>query len=87
MKEKIQTTEPKAKELRPFVEKLVTRAKVGTLAARRLLQTRLQSETGVKKLMTDLGPRFAKRSGGYLRITKLGRRTSDGSPLAQIEFV
>lgn len=88
LKEKITTTEPKAKEIRPYVEKLVTKAKKDTLANRRLVIEKIgQNKKVTAKLFTELGPRFAERRGGYTRITKLGRRTSDGSPMAVIEFV
>ena len=87
MHKKITTTEAKAKELRPFVEKLVTRAKTKTLASQRLLVSRLGSPLGAKELMNDLGPKYEKRQGGYTRIFKLPRRLSDGSPMAIIEFV
>lgn len=86
--EKIETTEAKARELRPYAEKMITQAKTGTLASRRLLLAKLQNnKTAVGKLMTDLGPRFEKRTGGYIRITKLPQRLSDGSKMAIIEFV
>ena len=84
---KIKTTEAKAKELRPMVEKMVTRAKTNTLASRRLLISRLKNEAGVKNLMETIAPRYVKRLGGYTRITKLPPRKSDGSKMAVIEFV
>lgn len=85
---RIETTEAKAKELRPFVEKLVTRAKSGTLASRRIVSARLGgAPTATKKLMETIAPQYAKRSGGYTRITKLPARNSDASPVAVIEFV
>ena len=84
---KITTTEAKAKELRPFVEKLITRGKDSSLASRRLLLSRLHNEAGAKKLITDISPRYQKRSGGYTRITKIPRRQSDASTMAVIEFV
>lgn len=87
-KEKITTTEAKAKEIRPYVEKLVTRAKKDTLANRRLVIDKIgQNKKSVTKLFSELGPRFSERNGGYLRIAKLGQRISDGSPMAIIEFV
>jgi large subunit ribosomal protein L17 len=86
VREKIQTTEAKAKELRPFVEKLVTRSKVNTLANKRFLSTQVGYD-GAKKLVETLGPKFAERKGGYVRVIKLPRRVSDGSAMAQIEFV
>ncbi len=86
VREKIQTTEAKAKELRPFVEKLVTRSKVSTLANKRFLSTQVGLD-GAKKLVETFGPKFKERNGGYTRITKLPRRVSDGSAMSQIEFV
>jgi len=85
--ERIKTTEAKAKELRPFIEKLITRAGSGTLAARRTLLSRLQSERGVTKLIDELGPRFKDRKGGYTRITKIPNRQMDAARMAIIEFV
>lgn len=84
-KGKIKTTEAKAKELRPFVERIVTKAKNDSIASRRLIRSRLGQDS--KKLFTELAPNYKERSGGYTRITKLGNRASDGSPMAQIEFV
>jgi large subunit ribosomal protein L17 len=85
--EKISTTEAKAKELRPYMEKLVTRAKTGTLAARRVLISRLVSPVAVSKLI-DIAKRYDKRAGGYLRITKLHIRAgNDARKEAMIEFV
>ncbi len=86
VREKIQTTEAKAKELRPFVEKLITRSKNGTVATRRFLVTQVGSQ-GAKKLIDTVGPKFKERNGGYTRIIKLPQRMSDGSAMAQIEFV
>jgi len=84
---KIKTTEAKAKELRPLVEKMVTRAKTNTLTSRRLLISRLGKEAQVKELLEIIAPRYLKRAGGYTRITKLAPRQSDGSKMAVIEFV
>ena len=84
---RIQTTLAKAKEIRPFVEKLVTKAKVNTLASRRLVSTRLQGEPEVKKLFDVLGPQYKDRKGGYTRIIRMPRRELDASPMALIEFV
>ncbi len=84
--EKIETTEPKAKEIRPFVEKMVTSGKKGTVAARRSLST-LIGKNAAKKMVDDLSKKYEKRTGGYIRITKTGRRISDGSKMAIIEFV
>ena len=88
--EKIETTEAKAKALRPYVEKLVTKAKKGDLATRRLLNSKLGSggDLAVKKLIEDLAPRYKERPGGYLRIVKIGNRIgADGAPMAVVEFV
>jgi large subunit ribosomal protein L17 len=88
LKEKIKTTEPKAKEIRPYVEKLVTKAKKDTLANRRSIIEKIgQDKKVISKLFGELGPRFVDKAGGYTRITKLGRRISDGSAMAVIEFV
>lgn len=83
---KIETTHAKARELRPYAEKLVTRARIGTLASRRILREQL-SVAAVRKLMGEIAPKFAERSGGYTRITKMGQRRTDGAPMAIIEFV
>lgn len=85
-KEKIETTEPKAKELRPFIERMVTIAKKGTLAAHRNVVGYVGPAAG-KKLITDIGPRYKTRAGGYTRITKTGVRAGDASSRAYIEFV
>lgn len=85
--EQIQTTLPKAKELRPVVEKLITLAKKGDLSARRLAISQLQDQEVVAKLMSDVGPRFAARNGGYTRILKSGFRYGDNAPMAIIELV
>lgn len=85
--EQIKTTLPKAKELRPYVEKLVTLAKHGGLANRRLAQSRLMDETQLKKLFEVLGPRYESRAGGYCRVLKAGIRGDDAAPMAIIEFV
>lgn len=88
-KEQIKTTLPKAKDLRGVVEKLITRAKVDTVANRRLVASELGngSDTTVKKLFTVLGPRYAKRPGGYTRVLKAGFRYGDAAPMAIIELV
>jgi large subunit ribosomal protein L17 len=84
----IETTEARAKAIRPVVEKLVTAAKRQTLASRRGLISRVHNEKIVAKLYGELGPRYAERAGGYLRITKLGSaRKRDGVRMARIEFV
>jgi large subunit ribosomal protein L17 len=85
--EQIVTTLPKAKDLRPVVEKLITLAKNGSLHARRQAMSRLGDETLVKKLFDVLGKRYASRNGGYLRIMKAGFRHGDSAPMAVIEFV
>ncbi len=85
--EQILTTLPKAKELRPYVEKLVTLAKRGGLSNRRLAMGRLQDETQLKKLIDVLAERYSDRQGGYVRIIKAGYRASDSAQLAIIEFV
>ena len=88
-KEQIKTTLPKAKDLRGVVEKLITRAKVDTVANRRLVASELGngSDATVKKLFTVLGPRYAKRPGGYTRVLKAGFRYGDAAPMAIIELV
>ncbi len=85
--EQIQTTLPKAKELRPYVEKLVTLAKRGGLSNRRLAAARMNDDTQVKKLFDTLGARYANREGGYVRIIRAGIRAGDASQMAIIEFV
>src|SRR6516165_6879282 len=85
--EQIVTTLPKAKELRPFVEKLVTLAKKGDLHARRLAISRLRDVDQVGKLFSTLGPRYKARSGGYTRVLKAGYRYGDSAPVAVIELV
>ena len=85
---KIKTTLPKAKELRPFVEKLVTLAKKNDLATRRLLISKLSNrDKEVKKLFETIAPKYSDRKGGYTRILKLGMRKSDATAMASIEFV
>ncbi len=85
--EQILTTLPKAKELRPYAEKLVTLAKRGGLSNRRLAMSRLGDETQLKKLFDTLAQRYADRDGGYTRIVKAGIRSGDASQMAIIEFV
>ena len=85
--EQILTTTPKAKELRPYVEKLITLAKRGGLSNRRLAMSRLGDDTQLKKLFDVLAERYAGRDGGYTRIVKAGFRESDAAPIAIIELV
>lgn len=85
--EQILTTTPKAKELRPYVEKLITLAKKGGLSNRRLAQSRLQDDTQLTKLFDVLAERYAGRNGGYTRVIKAGIRASDAAPIAIIELV
>ncbi len=85
--EQIVTTLPKAKDLRPVVEKLVTLGKRGDLHARRLAMSRLRDEAMVRKLFEILGPRYKERNGGYTRVLKAGFRYGDNAPMAVIEFV
>ena len=85
--EQITTTLPKAKALRPVVEKLVTLAKRGDLAARRLVFARMGDETQTKKLFDVLAPRYKARAGGYTRVMKAGFRHGDMAPVALIELV
>jgi len=85
--EQITTTLPKAKELRPIVEKLVTLAKRGDLHARRQAIAEVRDVDQVGKLFATLGPRYAKRAGGYVRVLKAGFRQGDNAAMAVIEFV
>ena len=85
--EAIDTTEAKAKALRPYAEKLITKAKRGDLAARRDVLKDLPDRDIVARLFHEIGPRFAEREGGYIRILKLGPRKGDGAPMARIELV
>lgn len=85
--EQIVTTLPKAKDLRPIVEKLVTLGKRGDLHARRQAIAQIGNEPLVKRLFDTIAPRYAQRNGGYLRIMKAGFRQGDNAPLAVIEFV
>ncbi len=83
----IKTTVEKAKELRRFLEPLITKSKSDNLHSRRVVLSKLDSKEAVKKLFNDLGPRFAGVNGGYLRIIKAGFRYGDNAPMAIIEFV
>ena len=85
--EEIKTTLPKAKELRKFLERLITISKVDTVAKRRVVFSRIRSKAAVTKLCSDLGPRFKNRPGGYLRILKCGFRPGDKAPMAIIQLV
>lgn len=85
--EQITTTLPKAREIRPYVEKLITRARQGGLANRRLLLSILGEAAMVSKLLDVLGPRYQDRPGGYTRILKAGFRPGDAAPMAVIELV
>jgi large subunit ribosomal protein L17 len=85
--EQIVTTLPKAKELRPIVEKLVTLGKRGDLHARRQVISQIRSDAMAKRLFDEIAPRYASRHGGYLRIMKAGFRHGDNAALAVIEFV
>ena len=85
--EQIKTTLPKAKELRPVVEKMITLAKRGDLHARRMAAAGLKQDSYVAKLFDILGPRYKDRQGGYVRILKAGFRYGDMAPMAIIEFV
>ena len=85
--EQILTTVPKAKELRPYVEKLITLAKRGGLSNRRLAHARMRDDTQLKKLFDVLADRYADREGGYTRIIKAGYRGNDAAPMAIIELV
>ena len=85
--EQIVTTVPKAKEIRPYVEKLVTLGKKGDLGSRRLAISRTRDEAAVRKLFATLAPRYAERNGGYIRIMRAGFRYGDNAPMAVVEFV
>ena len=85
--ERIVTTLPKAKELRPIAERVVTQSKRGSVHARRLVGRWLESRDLIKKLFDEIAPRFETRPGGYLRIVKLGPRQGDGAEMAVLEFV
>jgi len=84
---RIETTESKAKLLRPFAERLITKAKDGSVHQRRQVLSVIEDRTVVHKLFSDIGPRFSDRNGGYTRVLKLGTRNGDGAPMALIELV
>ncbi len=86
VKGKIQTTGPKASELRSYVEKMVTQGKKNTVTTRRLLTAKI-GKAGADKILADLSPKYMERNGGYTRITKLPNRKSDNSSISVIEFV
>lgn len=85
--EKIVTTEPKAKAVRPMADSLIHKAKTRDVSTRRLLLSYLPNQQIVEKLLAELGPRYSNRTGGYSRIVKLGRRMSDSTPMARIELL
>ena len=85
--EMIQTTEAKAREIRPFAEKMITRGKKGTLHERRLAAAFLTDQNVLKKVFEELGPRFESRTGGYTRMLKLGQRKGDAAPMAIVELL
>jgi large subunit ribosomal protein L17 len=84
---RVVTTEAKAKELRPFAEKLITLARRGDLHARRLVQRKIKDRETLSRLFSEIGPRFAARPGGYTRILKLGHREGDGADIARVELL
>ena len=84
---KIETTLPKAKELRAYIEKLVTRAKLGDFNAHRVVFASLQDKSATNKLVTEIAPKFKERNGGYTRIVKTRLRRGDASEMAFIEFI
>ena len=86
LKEKIKTTEIKAKELAPFIAKEISRAKIDNLQSRRILRKFFSKEV-IKKLITEIAPRYKERKGGYTRIIKLGPRKSNGAKMAIIELI
>jgi large subunit ribosomal protein L17 len=85
--ERIQTTAAKAKELRPFAERLITLARRGDLHARRLAARTIHDKAALQKLFGTLGPRYADRKGGYMRILKLGQRRGDGAEVALVKLI
>jgi large subunit ribosomal protein L17 len=85
--EAVTTTQAKAKMLRPYAEKMITKARRGDLHARRTVLKKSNNNEAVTKLFDDVAPRFADRPGGYLRITKLGPRRGDGAEMAKVELV
>jgi large subunit ribosomal protein L17 len=84
---RIETTVAKAKQLRPYTEKLITLARRGDLHARRLVAQKIRARDALSRLFSEIGPRFASRPGGYTRILKLGHRPGDGAEMARIELL
>ncbi len=87
MKEKIQTSLPKAKELRGFIEPLITKSKLNDLSVRRYLIAKLRCKYAINKLLDDIGPRHLERPGGYTRVLKCGFRATDAAPMAYIQIL
>jgi large subunit ribosomal protein L17 len=87
VEERVTTTEAKAKLLRPYVEKIITKARRGDLHARRIVMRRITDQAVVTKLFDDIAPRYTDRPGGYTRVVKLGPRRGDGAEMAVIELV
>jgi large subunit ribosomal protein L17 len=85
--ERVTTTQAKAREVRPYAEKIITKARRGDLHARRQILAKIGDNDVVTKLFDDVGPRYAERPGGYTRITKIGQRRGDGAEMAIIELV
>ncbi len=85
--EEVTTTHAKAKVLRPYAEKVITKARRGDLHARRTILRKIENKDAVTKLFDDVAPRYTERPGGYLRITKLGPRKGDGAEMAKVELV
>lgn len=85
--EEVTTTHAKAKVLRPYAEKVITKARRGDLHARRMILRKIENNNAVTKLFDDVAPRYTERPGGYLRITKLGPRKGDGAEMAKVELV
>ena len=85
--ERIKTTQAKAKELRPYAERLITLARRGDLHARRQAARKIHDKEALKKLFDTLGPRYSDRNGGYMRILKLGQRKGDGAEIAVVHLV
>lgn len=85
--ERIKTTTAKAKELRPFAERLITLARRGDLHARRQAARTIRDKEALQKLFDTLGPRYADRNGGYLRVLKIGQREGDGAEIALVQLV